>query len=183
LSGLDDEIWDQLRRNELIEVDADLRLVDGVLQMEQVGQFANVAPLLEGLMNLPDAMRPDNLDLDEARSMAAQLPVIQEVTDAFKDGAIPCTFSPVAGPRYVFFAELNRAGLVAPVSDLEGDVTVLAKITRFVAPGKPELVGQPVPGVSLTRAQRRQGGKGSTGALTIKLKHPAAVVTVVAVYR
>lgn len=150
--------------------------------MEQVGQAAKLAPLLEGIMNLPDALRPDNVDLGEARTMAAQLPAIQEVADAFKDGAVPCTFSPVAAPRYEFFTELTRAGLVAPITDLEGEVTVLAKVTRFVQPGRPETFGQPVPGVSLSRAQRRQKGNTAT-SMTTKLKHPAAVVTAIGIYR
>ncbi len=64
---------------------------------------------------------------------------------------------------------------------MEGEVTVLARLTRKIEKGKPETQGQPVPGMQLSREQRRKGGQ--SRSLTVRLQYPAAVVSVVGIYR
>ena len=82
----------------------------------------------------------------------------------------PCTFVPAAAPHYKFFSELSREGLEVETADVEGEVTVLAKVTRKIEKGSPETVGQPVPGVQLNRRQRRKGG--TSTPLTVRLSIP-----------
>lgn len=88
---------------------------------------------------------------------------------------------PARAPRYKFFTELARESIQGDIADLDGEVTVLAKVTRKIAKGKPETVGQPFPGMQLNREQR--GKDAGSAALTVRLRHPAAVVTVIGLYR
>lgn len=61
--------------------------------------------------------------------MSKQLPVIQDLAQPLTTGPVPCTFVPIGTPRYTFFAELVRSGIQGDMADLEGEVTVLAKVT------------------------------------------------------
>lgn len=181
LAALDDSIWDQLERNEIIEVDAVLTLLPGVLQMEQVAGFASLLPLIETMKGLPDTFLPDDFDKDEVDKISDQIPIVQDVAAHFAAASVPLTFRPSGATKYTFFAELPREHLVSDIGDLEGEVTVLAKVTRKIEKGKPETMGQPVPGIQLNREQRRKSAEPSP--MMVRLVYPAAVVTVIGIYR
>lgn len=181
LSALDDAIWQQIQRNEVIEVDAVLSLVPGVLDLHQAAGVAALGPLVELMQSLPDEMLPDNFSRREAEQMTSQMPAVQEFANHMSTGPVPCTFVPVGDRRYTFFAELERNDILVELPELEGEVTVLAKIQRKVAKGKPETVGRPLPGMPRNREARRQATRPEP--LTTRLQYPAAVVTVVGIYR
>lgn len=181
LHGLDDAIWDQIARNEVVEVEATLSLLPGVVEMHQVAGVGALLPLIETIKDLPDEFLPAAFDRAEAEKMGTQIPLMQGVAQELANGPIPCTFAPIGSPRYKFFSELSRAGIESDIAGLEGEVTILAKVTRKIAKGQPETVGQPVPGLQLNRKQRRKG-EAST-PLTVRLQHPAAIVTTIGIYR
>jgi hypothetical protein len=181
LESLDDAIWEGLLRNEVIEVEAVLTLAPGVAAMNQAAGLGALLPLIGKISSLPDELLPDDFDRRDAARMTKQLPIIQDIAQPLTSGPVPCTFVPIGTARYTFFAELVRSGIQGTIADLEGEVTVLAKVTRKIVKGKPETVGQPVPGVQLNRDQRRKGA--GSALLTVRLQHPAAVVTVIGIYR
>lgn len=181
LNSLDDDIWDQLLSNEVVEVEAVLTLLSGVVEMSQAASMASLLPLIETIQSLPDDWLPESIDRDEVEKISGQIPIVQDFAEHLATGPVPCTFVPAGAPRYKFFAELRRDGIRGELTDLEGEVTVLARLTRKVAKGRPETVGQPVPGMQLNREQRRKGGK--SAALTVRLQHPSAVVSAIAIYR
>jgi len=182
LNSLDDAIWNQLVRNEVIEVEASLsQSVAGCSGDEPVrghrGDAATHRRSEHASRRVPTRFRrpkrrragtrPD-LRLPRCRSAARRWPS-------------SCTFAPIGAPRYTFFAELSRESIREELADLEGEVTILARLTRKIEKGKPETQGQPVPGMQLSRKQRRKGGQSQS--LTIRLQYPAAVVSVVGIYR
>jgi hypothetical protein len=182
LDAFDDAIWEQLGRNEIVELDADLTLAPGVAEMASARAIGAVGPLIDIMRNLPASMRPEGFDPAEADKISDQLPVIQGFTKHFEDAPIPCIFTPVRLPRYKFFAELSREHLVVDLDDLEGEVTVLAKIQRMIPKGRPETLGGGIlPQVALNREQRRK--QKTEQPMTVRLSHPAAVVTAIGVYR
>lgn len=61
LESLDDAIWDSLRRNEVVEVEAVLTLAPGVATMNQVAGLGALLPLIGKISSLPDEMLPDDL--------------------------------------------------------------------------------------------------------------------------
>ncbi len=183
LSALDDDIWTQLDRNEIVEVDAAVRLAPGVADMSNLSAVGEIAPWLELMRTLPPSMLPDDYDPTEADLMSNQLSAIEGVAERFATAAVPCIFSPAGSPRYQFFAELPREHLLVEPGALEGELSVLAKIQRFVLKGKPETLGSGIlPGMSLNREQRRTQ-KADEQPMTVRLSFPAAVATVIAIYR
>lgn len=65
---------------------------------------------------------------------------------------------------------------------LEGEATILSKIQRHIAKGKPETVGSGMlPAMPANRQQRRKQ-KGEA-PMTVRLSYPAALVTVIGIYR
>ncbi len=181
LHALDDAIWEQIARNEVVEVEATLTLLPGVAEMHQVAGIDAVLPLIETIKDLPDELLPDTVDRREADKMSSQIPAMQAVAQGLASGPVPCTFGPAGFPRYKFFSELRMDGLDCEIADLEGDVTVLAKLTRKIERGRPETVGQPGPGMQLNREQRRKGAPSTP--FTMRLQHPAAIVTTIGIYR
>jgi hypothetical protein len=181
LESLDDAIWDEIERNEIIEVEGVLTLLPGVVEMNQATSVDKVLPIIEAMKGLPDEYLPDSFQRQEADKISGQIPIVQDFAQHFASGPVPCTFVPAGAPRYKFFAELVRYSVVGNIAELEGEVTALAKVTRKIDRRKPETLGQPVPGIQLNREQRRKGGAGAP--LTVRLQHPAAVVTAIAIYR
>lgn len=182
LEVFDAEIWEQISRNEIIEVEeAVLKLLPGVLEMHQASGIEAILPFIETMKGLPDELLPETFDRTEADTISSQIPVVQSFAEHLAIGPVPCTFVPAGAPRYKFYAELVRESIQGDITDMEGEVAVLAKVTRKIPKGKPETVGQPIPGVQLNREQRRKGT--ASEPLTVRLRHPAAVVTVIGIYR
>ena len=183
LEALDLSIWNQLRRNEIVEVESRLIFAPGVKEMNSAAALGNAIPLFAWMKALPPAMLPASFDRVQAEAIGDQLPVIQEFAEHFANSAIPCTFAPLGSPTFHFFAELPRNHLLIDATGLEGELTVLAKIQRFIAKGKPETAGGLpfLPKVTINRQQRRRGK--SDEPFTIRLSYPAAVATVLAIYR
>jgi hypothetical protein len=182
LAALDDGIWDQLRSNEVLEIEAHLALAPGVAEISAAGALGAVAPLLDLVRMLPGTMLPDDFDRAEADKISNQLPLMERIAEHFASAPVPCTFTPVGSPRYKFFTELLREHLVVNTSDLEGEATILVKIQRLIPKGKPETVGTGIIGnASLNRQQRRS--QDSDQPLTVRLSYPASVVTAIGVYR
>ncbi|MBL8776753.1 MAG: hypothetical protein JNK12_12495 [Acidimicrobiales bacterium] len=179
LEALDDDIWDQIGRNEVVEVEAVLNLLPGVLEMSQATSLSGLLPVINMMKDLPDEFRPDDFNPEDAEQMSAQISTIDSFAQHLGSGPIPCTFVPAGSSRYTFFAELARASVEGEVADLEGEVTVLARLKRKIAKGKPETLGG-LPGIQLNREQRRTGG---AAPLTTQLRYPAAVATVIGIYR
>lgn len=182
LAALDDAIWDELRRNEVLEIEAVLTLAPGVTDLSNLSALRSAAPILELMRSLPASMLPADFDPGEADKIGGQLPLIQRFADQFARAAVPCTLTPVGSARYSFFAELPREHLLAEPTNLEGEVTALVKVQRFVQKGKPETMGTGLmPGVTANRQQRRE--QETEQPLTVRLRHPAAVVTAIGIYR
>ncbi len=181
LTSFDDAIWEQIVSGEVVEVEGVLKLLPGVLEMQQASGIGSFLPLIETMTDFPDDWLPDAFDRGEVERVGGQLSAVQGVAQYLATSAVPCTVVPRGAPTCKFFIELKRDSLQGEIADLEGEVTLLARITRKIARGKPETMGQPIPGVSLNREQRRKGR--STGALTVRLHYPAAILSAIAIYR
>lgn len=181
LTSFDDAIWGQIECGEVVEVEGVLKLLPGVLEMQQASGIGCFLPLIETMKDFSDDWLPDTFDRDEVERVGGQLSAVQGVAQHLATGPVPCTVVPRGAPNCKFFIELKRDSLQGEIADLEGEVTLLARITRRITKGKPETMGQPIPGVSLNREQRRKGG--SKGTLTVRLQHPAAVVSAIAIHR
>lgn len=182
LSSLDDGIWNQLQRNEIVEIDASIVLAPGVLDLSNLSALGDAAPLIDLMRSLPPDLLPEKFDGVEADKMSEQIPLMEQFAEAFGEAPVPCTVSPVGAQRYSFFAELLRGSLLAEFGALEGESVVLAKIQRFIEKGRPETMGAgPVPNVAVNRAQRRK--QKDAGPMTVRLNWPAAVISVVSIYR
>lgn len=95
LTALDDDIWQQIDRKEVIEVDAVLSLLPGVLDLHQAAGVGSLAPVVELMQSLPDELLPDNFSRREAEQMTSQMPAIQDFTDHMSTGPVPCRRAPL----------------------------------------------------------------------------------------
>lgn len=181
LTSFDNAIWAQIASGEVVELEGTLTLLPGVLEMGQAARIGSFLPLIETMKDLPDDLLPDSFDRGDVERVGGQLSAVQGFAQHLAAGPVPCTVAPTGAPTCKLFVELRRDSLQGDLADLEGDVIMLARITRKISKGKPETVGQPIPGVALNREQRRKGG--NSGNLTVRLQHPAAVVSAIAIYR
>lgn len=111
--------------------------------MSQAAGIGSLLPLVDTMKNLPDELLPDSFDRSEAEAMSSQMSAVHDLAQHLANAPVPCIFSPAGAPRYKFYADLARDGIQGALPDLEGEATVLAKLNRKVAKGKPETVGQP----------------------------------------
>lgn len=113
--------------------------------------------------------------------MTSQLPMLETLASNSPPDPSRASSRQSAHRDTGFFAELQREALQADLASIEGEVTVLAKVARKIEKGRPETLGQPLPGVGLNREQRRKDA--SAMPLTVRLQYPAAVATVIGIYR
>jgi hypothetical protein len=179
LDAFDEEIWNQLKRGELLEVQAAIRLPELLAVTKMV---EDLSPLL-GVMT---ALGQDPLDDPEAR---VAFDGMREVGKLTKQKHVPLLFEAVSTPGFRFVANLPRQYIRRPLSDLQGEAVVFGKIQRILTKGqKYEAFSLLPPSASfptrrsLTKEQRRKRRQAKKG-LTEMVNGPAIVLTPLAVFR
>lgn len=175
LEAVDQAIWDQLRRGEMIEADATI----AVSTMKRYMAIAQEAgPLIEFM----EAFGEEGLD-DESRQAMELLTVIGQIMGDL----VPIVAALSGSPDYKLIASLRPDSLRTDVDQLDGDATVLAKIQRVLGPNERHTMLDLIPGVrGFTPSQRREMEEGMENTPDLPdmiIEPPAARVTVVAIYR
>jgi len=179
LDAFDVEIWNQLERGELLEVQATIRLPE-LLTLTQMVE--DLFPLLDVMT----AFGQDPLNDPEAR---IAFDGMREVGKLTKQKHVPLLFGATSTPGFYFVANLPRQYIRCPLSDLQGEAIVFGKVQRILTKGQeyeafnllPSSISFP-PGRNLTKEQRRKIRRAKK-EVTETVKGPAIVLSPLAVYR
>lgn len=178
LEGFDADIWNQLERGEILEVQARIRLPRGLMITRDV---ENISPLID-LMTL---LGQDPLADDQTRIAFEGM---RAVGRSIEDRPIPIIFEAISAPKYTFVAHLPKKYIRRDIVELEGEATVFGKIQRILSKGESLEAFSLVPSITsaatFNRQQRRKMQKSAAAKqITEEVKGPAIVLTPVAVYR
>jgi hypothetical protein len=183
MDAIDEEIWNQVESGELIEARVNLEIPAFLKSIELASQASALLPFFDVFGSLEGEDGKPLIDPNEMQTVKRQLPAVEQAAAITEDAPVPIVASLVTDPKFKFFVRLKREMIQAEgIGDLEGEARLVGSIQSKVARGKPEQVGQLLPGLlAQNRAQRRRSGSSDSGSVT--LRYPAAVVTPVAIFR
>lgn len=179
LDAFDAGIWNQLRRGELLEVQASIRLPGSFLLTQTI---ENISPLL-------DIMRIAGQDpLADPKSRTA-FEGMRALSKLAGEQHIPLIFEAVSTSGFHFVAHLPRRYLRCELANLQGEAVVFGKVQRIIQKRQKLTVFSLLPESTtslptLTKQQRRKMEKEMADKdLAEIVRGPAIVLTPVAVYR
>jgi hypothetical protein len=178
LDAFDMEIWNQLVRGEVVEIQANIRFPRSLLITHDV---ENIAPLIDLMEVLGQ-----NLLADEQTQQA--FIGMRAVGKSIENRPIPLICEPISTRGFSFIAHLSKEYIRRDLADFQGEAVVFGKIQRILKKGERLEVFSLVPAItgatSLNRQQRRKMEKSAQkNNITEEIKGPAIVLTPVAVYR
>ncbi len=180
LDLVDDEVWSELVRGDMVEMQVILGVPEFIGQLESIG---DVRPLMDLVKNFGIA----EVTSDQETAVGG----VNAMHGLLKGKPIPLIGKSAGSPNYKVFGDLARDFLKTGVPDLAGEATVLGKIQRIVPKGKSEEVFSLVSAVSgsanLSRQQRQilksKKGKKPPASDREIVRGPALALSILAVYR
>jgi len=178
LDAFDENIWQQLKRGELLEIQAKIRLPEPVIFMQQIQSLQPVIEIMKRFGNDP---------LEDPKTKEAYTAYIELVSNR-ENKELPIVFEAVSTPSYTFASSLKKEFLLAADKNMKGEATVVGKITRILQRGTREELVSVVPEVtnlvrSLNRQQRRKRGTSAPPSqIAENIEGPAIILSVLAVY-
>jgi hypothetical protein len=174
LEVLDDEVWRQLHRGEIVEVES-------VVSVSSIAKFTTLADQVTPLM---DAMEAFGEAVDtETRTAITTMSSLRELFGT----RMPVIARAAGALKFKFIANLQVGSVRVDLDELEGEATLFAKIQRKLGPSEKHTVLESLPGLgSLPRSVRRNvqaSIKNEKDLPDLVVSAPAAVVTPLAIYR
>ena len=178
LDAFDDEIWSQLRRGEILEIQANIKLPEAFSMLQLVD---SISPL----MDIMKAFDKDPLADPKTR---AAFEGIQAISKLSENQHIPLLFEATSTPKFRFVSQLPRKYLRCELTELQGEATVFGKVQRILQKEQKFEAFSMVPALAslpnLTKQQRRKMQKDMADKNIAEIvKGPAIILTPVAVYR
>lgn len=176
---LNDEIWNQLSRDEVVEFMGAIRFSKLKEFSTAISQFSNLTTLIESFTDTPI--------IDNKTQKAIE--GIKGLGDYKNGNEIPCVLSLSGQKDYPVIAYLDDSFLKVPQESFVGDVTILCKIQRKINKGSSiELTDffRSIKELPLNREQRKTiNKKDLTMPKEIRdtVKGPAFVVIPIAIYK
>lgn len=180
LEAIDDQIWDQLRKSEVLEVEAVCYVVGLGKLADAIAAFDSLAPLIESVGG-------DAMDRETTEAVAGFRGLAAAASDK------PTIIARLAGtPRYSVACRLKADSLLVPIDELEGEATVVGKVQRKLRDSETYLLPGVLGGLESMIPEEDQGQFASffdddiakqLGLTSPLLKHPAALITPIAIFR
>jgi hypothetical protein len=174
LDAFDDEIWDQIRKGEMLEVETTVS-VSAISRLTTL--VGSIGPLMEAMETFGEPV--DNETTEAIRGI--------EMLGSVFGTRVPAIARAAGAPKFKFIATLESGKIQVGLDELDGEATLLAKVQRKLRPGEKFTALDVIPGLSaLPKSERRKLGrdlKNSPEFPDVAVSAPAAVVTPVAVYR
>lgn len=170
LEALDDDIWRQLRRGEVLEVEASVTL-------PTLFQFTAVAGNVGAILDL---MRAAGEEVDAEAEEGLQM--VSMMSQLFKD---PVALARPAGtPDYTLVLPLGTQWLRGELADLQGEMTVMGTLERKLRDTEQWSLLDAIGLSGLPNAEEMVESLESTQELEGSVvRPPAAIVKPVAIYR
>lgn len=167
---LDENSWASMRPRRLIAVDVHVSIPD-------VSRLLAMGDGLGGLVDLVRMFAPEQID-DEAQEMLGKIGALTDASSGV--GTLSAVAIP-AGTDLNLVMRLQTRCLLSK-DDLEGEATLVAKVTRKLKTGERELVLD-VPGLGvMNRDMRREMLRGDSAA-SVSVGGPGGVVVPIAIFR
>ena len=148
LEAVDDAIWDQLQRGEIIEAECNV-------SVSTIKRFSSLAQEVGSLMSMLEEVGEGGLDAESRQAME-----MLTAMGGLLGNSVPIVAALAGSPDYKLIAALEPAYLRVEVDQLDGEATVLAKIHKKLAPDERHTMIDLIPGFrGLPPAQRRDGGR------------------------
>lgn len=176
LEAFDLEIWQQLQRNEVLEIQANLRIPNFLLQLHQAKSLTPYIELMQIIGEDP---------LSDPKTAEA-VTGVRSLHNILADKPIPLLFEAVSASGFGFFASLSQQYLRCDLSDLRGEAVVFGKVQRILPRGKKEQVFSILPemeSLAVNRKQRRAMKSEQSQEFTEVMKGPAIILMPLAIYR
>jgi hypothetical protein len=171
LEVLDDDIWQDLRRGDVVELECNI----SVPIMVQAGVLLQAQPITDIAAAFGQELNPETQKVMEQFaafiSMLRVLPVICELAGA---------------PRFKFVAPINPSALRVTLDDLSGEATIFATIDKKLKGREKWSLIDAIGLGSIPRNSRRSFDRdlGKSDALKdFTVTAPAAVLSPIAIYR
>ena len=149
LEAVDDAIWDQLQRGEIIEAECNV-------SVSTIKRFSSLAQEVGYLMSMLEEVGEGGLDAESRQAME-----MLTAMGGLLGNSVPIVAALAGSPDYKLIAALEPAYLRVEVDQLDGEATVLAKIHKKLAPDERHTMIDLIPGFrGLPPAQRREMEEG-----------------------
>lgn len=172
LEAFDDDIWQQLRRSEVVAVESTVSVPKLHTYVDVVSNVGPLAELMEALGEKPDA---------EMQQMVAAGAVFDKVLTE-----IPVVARASGTGRYKFICPLKREFLRGELNDLNSEAVVLGTIQRKLKSGEKYSLLDNIGMGGLPREERRKLERDLTKNKDMRdtvVSPPAALLTPLAIYR
>lgn len=175
LDAYDKDIWAQVKRREVVEVEAMIRVPDLVLATQAV---TDMTPWIELMSSIGQNPLADGETAEAINGMRS----VAKMTETHP---VPLLYHAMRTPEIRFASLLQRAYIREGVAGLRGEVTVFGVVQQLVPPGNSvevwSLLPESVSTLPLNRHQRRAATAQGT-APAERLRGPGAIITPVALY-
>lgn len=191
LEAHDEAIWSQTNRNDIVEIVGTISIPDIFTATEAISGAREVVQLMEMFAGAGVF----EYDLTgEMRQMQQQLGAFEGFGKYIDGRPVPFVVRTLTNPDYAFYGHLDRTFLTTPISDVSGEVTIVAHVRRIDAPGEPISLFDLAPDLKRLNPQNRQerrvktkGAKAghtatTSDAMSETITGPAMMVTPIAIY-
>lgn len=175
---LDDELWGELRRGDLIAIDS-------ALTVPAVTKFLSGTGGFGGLLTAMEMFSPEGVD-DESREAIEGFKALGELGG--ENDGLTVVGEVAQAPEFRIICKMRRQCLLGDLDDLDTELTVVGKIQRKLRPSDSEFIGD-FPGMSLMDRDARRAfireQRKDTDPMTqaMFVEGPAAILTVLAIFR
>lgn len=175
LDALDEAIWNQINRGEILEIEAEV----------SVSSLHKLGDLMQSFGEIKKLAELAGEDLQVDAETEAGLQAISALGEM--NTKIPVTARAAGSPDFKFIASLTPSNMRVESDELEGESTLVAKVQRKLRAGETHTLFDAIPGLAAIPAAQRtemiQGLENSPEFPDIVVPAPAAVVTPIAIFR
>lgn len=175
LEAFDDEIWQSIRRGEILEIEAEVTVAT-------MHKFVEAAGAVEPMLALGEAFGEAVEIDDETRQMFQAMRSLGQMAPK-----VPVLARPAGAARFTFVTSLEPDKLRVDTGELEGEATLVAKVQRKLRRGDQYSFLDSLPILSaLPRQQRKEALReleNTDDMPDMVITPPAAVVTPIAIFR
>lgn len=179
LEVFDEEIWNDIKRNEIVEVAGNLSVAN---LFNMLNQVSNMSPLIEIMKAFGDPGLVDDKSMTAINGMKA-------FSEMNNDKEIPVVLRLEFSSKYKFTAKLQPEYIRGNMEKLDGEVIMIGKVHKIIPRGQDYEMFSLTPEIDSlmkqqSRTQRRKHEKKKTiRNVSDKISGPAMVLIPLAIYR
>lgn len=179
LDAFDEGIWNQIRRSEMLEIPARIKISKNYKLVQDV---ENITPFIDLMKAFGQNPFKDQKENDAFEGFGA-------ISKQVEKQNIPLIFEAESTLGFTFATYLSKKFLKCEINDLQGEATIFGKVQRIIPKGKQEELFSLIPAFesftsSLSREERRKTQKDKVEkSISEMIKGPAIYITPLAIYR